>query len=417
MIAEILSIGNEVVDGSVVNTNASWLSQQLSHYGVEVRYHTAIPDDEALMLEAFGRAQGRASVVLGTGGLGPTVDDFTLEVAAKYFGRPMVRDQESFEKIQKVFKKLERLATPNQEKQAMVPEGSTVMINRGGTAPGVYYLKDGVHFAFFPGVPSEMKAMFRECFLPILLKIPDRGEQRVLKVLRCFGLPEGHLDQKLREEIEGRVGFLGGQLGFRVRFPTIDIRLYAFHADLQEAEKIVEQAAALVREKLGEFIFGEDEVTLAEVVGGLLKSQGKTLATAESCTGGFLANEITDVPGASDYFLEGVVTYSNEAKMDLLGVKKATLDNYGAVSSETALEMAKGIRQRAGADLGVSVTGIAGPSGGTEEKPAGTVHLAVDHVGGQWQKKYHFPFGRVWFKQVTSAAALDRVRRILRSLE
>jgi nicotinamide-nucleotide amidase len=213
--------------------------------------------------------------------------------------------------------------------------------------------------------------------------------------------------------LQGRDQLQGAQIGFRVRFPTIDIRLKAKNSDARIAQEVVDHAAQFILEKVGDNVFGEGEDTLEEVVGRLLKEQNLKIAVAESCTGGFLANLITNVPGASDYFLEGIVSYSNEAKMKSLGVQKNTLDSFGAVSSETALEMARGVRKISGADIGVSVTGIAGPTGGSVEKPVGTVHIAVVHPSGEWEKVFYFPFGRERFKQITAATALDRVRRLI----
>lgn len=413
MTAEIIAIGNEVVDGSILNTNAQWLSQRVSQLGLSVSYHTAIPDDESLMLQAFQTASQRSQWVLVTGGLGPTVDDFTLEVAAKFFDQELVTDPLALKKIRRRFSDLGRELTPNQEKQCRFPKGAAVLLNDLGTAPGAFYEHQGVGFTFFPGVPSEMETMFEKNFLPILQKHLGKGPRRHLKVLRCFGLTEGQMDQALQEDLTGRLGLMGAQLGFRVRFPTIDVRLSVTEKDEKKAQKQLAKAAEVVREKLGHVVFGEGEDRLEEVVGSLLKAQGQTLATAESCTGGLLANWITDVPGASNYFLEGVISYSNQSKLDLLGVSRETLKKHGAVSGPTALAMARGIRKRVGSDFGVSLTGIAGPSGGTVEKPVGTVNIAVVHPGGEWEHGYHFPFGRLLFKQVASAIALDRVRRLL----
>jgi nicotinamide-nucleotide amidase len=258
-----------------------------------------------------------------------------------------------------------------------------------------------------------MQGMFVEAFLPILDAVAGGGEVRVLKVLKCFGLTEGQMDDRLRADLEGRVTLRNAALGFRVRFPTIDIRLSAVGGDAAAARQNLQSAEQVVRERLGDYLFGEEEDTLEGVVGKELKARGLKLATAESCTGGLLASHITDIPGASEYFVEGVVSYADESKTALLGVKKATLQKYGAVSRETALEMARGIARRSGADFGVAITGIAGPGGGTPEKPVGTVHLAVVHPDGEWEHQYFFPFDRLRFKSLTVATALDRVRRIL----
>lgn len=413
MIAEIIAVGNEVVDGSLVNTNASWLAGRLSGLGLVVRWHSAVPDDEALIAEALRRASGRSQWVLVTGGLGPTVDDFTLEVAANFFGKPLMPDPLALKKIRQRFAQLGREITPNQEKQCLFPEGSAVLLNEKGTAAGAYFEHQGVGFAFFPGVPAEMESMFEKNFLPILTKRLGNVPRRYLKVLRCFGLTEGQMDQKLQGDLKGRLDFYGTQLGFRLRFPTIDIRLSYESGDPEKAQAVLEQAARAVRAKLGDFVFGEGDLELEEVVGNLLSEKKLTLATAESCTGGLMAHRITQVPGASNYFVEGMVTYANEAKMKELGVPEEILKASGAVSAETALAMARGIRRRSGSDFGIALTGIAGPAGGTAEKPVGTVHIAVAHPGGEWERRYYFPFGRRRFKQLAVAAALDRLRRIL----
>ena len=413
MKVEILAIGTEVVQGDVVNSNASWLSTQMIDKGFEVQFHSAVPDEENLMLDAMARAASRAQIVLVTGGLGPTVDDFTLEVAAKFFGRKLVQHAESLERLKTFFKAFNRTMTPNQEKQAMLPEGCTVLKNEVGTAPGVYYLYQNTHFGFFPGVPSEMKKMFSEAFWPLLEPYSTGQIKRYRRTLRCFGLPEGQLDHLVKGSRKQQAEFLGVELGFRVRFPEIDIRLQTSALKAQEAEDKLDEASDAILREVGEHIFGQDEANLNRVVADLLSEKSMSLAVAESCTGGLLASTITDVPGASEYFIEGLVTYSNEAKMDLLEVKSETLEKYGAVSREVALEMAHGVRKRAEATIGIGVTGIAGPTGGSQEKPVGSVHIAMVYPEGEWEGRYLFPWGRERFKQVVVATALDRIRRFL----
>lgn len=411
LIAEILAIGNEVVDGTITNSNAAWLSAALSELGLTVRYHTAIPDDEALMMDALERAQARAKWVLVTGGLGPTVDDFTLEVAAKYFKKKLIVHEPSIKAIRNFFKRLGREPTPNQEKQALLPKGAVVLSNKVGTAPGAYLKYKNTHFAFFPGVPAEMHPMFEKGLLPHLKKHITHLAGRQLKVLRCFGLPEGQLDYTLRKDLKGRLDLMGADLGFRVRFPLIELRLVARG---EKAAQAIKKASRLLRKRLGPYVFSEKtEESMAAVVGCLMKKQKKTLALAESCTGGLVSHWITQEPGASEYFLQGLVTYSNEAKKKLLGVSAKTLQKHGAVSKEVALEMAHGVRKSAKADYGISLTGIAGPSGGSKEKPVGTVHIALVSEGQEWQKCFHFPLGRTRFQQVAAATALDQLRRDL----
>lgn len=413
MAVEIIAIGNEVVDGSILNTNATWLAERLSEEGYEVLYHSAVPDEPTLMKDALGRALSRAQVVVVTGGLGPTVDDITMDVAADFFGVPLEPDLGALEKIQHFFSSTGRELTPNQERQAWLPRGSLALTNGRGTAPGAYRVHEGVHFVFFPGVPSEMELMFEQGFLPRLRTVLQPKTKRYLKVLRCFGLPEGKMDHRLREEVEKKLEALKVNLGFRVRFPTVDIRIWTQAQSAEEGNKRLDQGQREILIKLGKYIFGEGEDSLSEIVGSLLQKKQKTLAVAESCTGGLLASSITDVSGASEYFLEGVVTYSNESKQDILGVSAESLRKYGAVSSQVALEMARGIRKRASSDYSIAVTGIAGPTGGTPDKPVGTVHIAVIHPNGEWERKFVFPFGREGFKRVAVATGLDRVRRYL----
>lgn len=412
MIVEILATGNEVVEGDIVNSNASWLAQRMRERGCEVRFHTAVPDDEALIDEALRRAVARADLVLVTGGLGPTVDDLTLEVAARTFHRPLQVDEPSLKRIRDFFAALGRTLTPNQEKQAQLPQGSTTLLNDVGTAPGAYWREGETGLAFFPGVPKEMQRMFEKRFLPLIE--PYLGQEtRLRKVLRCFGMPEGQMDQLLRPLQNAEREIEGAKVGFRVRFPTLDVRLQVADLDAARAQRRLETATAKVKAALEAVVFGEDDLSLEEAVVQIFNDRRLKLAVAESCTGGLLASLITDVPGASLCFLEGAVTYSNQAKVKRLGVSEKTLEEHGAVSSEVALEMAQGIRRTSGADFGVGITGIAGPSGGSETKPVGTVHIAVAHPGGEWEQKFFFPFDRPRFKQITAAAALDRVRRIL----
>lgn len=426
MIAEIIAIGNEVVDGTIVNSNASWLAARLSELGLSVEFHTAVPDDAKLMHQSFATAASRAQVVLVTGGLGPTVDDITLKVAADFFGKELIQDEASLKKIRAYFERASREVTQNQEDQALMPQGAKPLPNENGTAPGAYYGytpenaaagEPSVHFGFFPGVPSEMKPMFGRVFLPLLQQAlgPQLAQapKRYLKVLRCFGLPEGKMDHQLRQKIQQKLTQLDIELGFRVRFPVIEVRLSCLQPSEAAAEKLLQTGRDLVAEKLGPHLFAEGDQALEAVVADLLKEHKKTLATAESCTGGLIAHLITELPGASEFFLEGVVSYSNESKRDLLGVSPKTLAKHGAVSAEVAAEMARGIQKRAGSDFAIAVTGIAGPDGGTADKPVGTVHVAVLHGQELWQRRFQFPFRRDLFKQVVAATALDRIRRIL----
>ncbi len=411
--AEIIAIGNEILDGRIVNSNAAYLSQQLIKQGISVIQHTAVADDETQMLQAFASAAVRAQLILVTGGLGPTADDFTLEVFAKFKKVSLQRDAVCEQHIKSYFTKLGRVPSQNQLDQALIPEGATVLTNIVGTAPGVYAEFNGVHFFFFPGVPQEMQTMFKAQALPLIIKIFPEREAYAEIILRCFGTPEGTLDHLIREELQNRVELQGVSLAFQVKLPDILIKLSTSEKSLNLAEQKVNKAVEKLTEKIGNYIYATGETDLAMVVGDLLKQQTKTLAVAESCTGGYLANWITNVPGASLYFLEGAVTYANEAKITRLNVDPEVLATEGAVSEAVARQMAEGIRKNLQTDFGFGITGIAGPGGGTADKPQGTVYVALASEKTTWCKRFQLPFPRETFKKMVAAVALDRLRRTL----
>ena len=410
---EIIAIGNEVLVGDVINSNAATLSQALTQLGYQINYHTTLGDDEATMLQAFRLATKRAQLVMVTGGLGPTSDDFTLEVFAQFLKVPLQRDLKIAKKIERFFKKSGRAFTPNQLKQADFPKGSIVLQNPLGTAPGIYRAYQRTHFFFLPGVPAEMSEMFSKQVLPILKKkMPVRQKVRT-KVLRCFGIPEGALDYALKTELMERVKLLEARLAFQVKFPDILLKISSSGSSENEVKRKLKTAKARILEKVGNYVYGEGEPDLAVVVGKRLKQSGKTLAVAESCTGGYLSDWLTNQPGASDFFLEGLTCYANSSKISRCCVQSSILVEQGAVSREVAIQMASGIRRQVGADFGIGITGIAGPSGGTAAKPVGTVHVAIASRDEVWDKKFVLPFGRKAFKKVVAAIALDKLRKML----
>jgi nicotinamide-nucleotide amidase len=306
--------------------------------------------------------------------------------------------------------------TPNQEKQAMIPEGAEIFHNPVGSAPGVRCEYQGAQYFFMPGVPKETKEIFHQSVLPWLLKNRQPPVFFRSKVLRCFGAEEAKLDHLISPLLKDRVRVKDAQIAFRVSFPEILIKVTTDSSLEAQAEEQLQGALDPLREAVAPYLYGEGEEKLESVVGRLLLGRKMTLATAESCTGGLIASRITNVPGASDYFLGGIVAYSNEWKRELLGVKEETLKNFGAVSGETAREMAEGVRSRMKADIGVSVTGIAGPTGGSEEKPVGTVHIGLATPKGTEEKKFYFPLDRERFKLLVSSVVLNWVRKYLLSL-
>ena len=374
--AEIVAIGSEMLLGELVDTNSAWISQRLAALGVGIYRHTTVGDNKDRIVTAIKEAAARSDLVLTTGGLGPTSDDLTNECLALVAGRKMVEYPEARKHVDEMFRRFGRKPTPSNYKQVLFPEGSELIPNPRGTAMGALLEIDDALVATFPGVPMEMKGMFEETVEP-LIKSRSQGSI-VSRTLWFTGIGESDLAERVQDFLDASdptVAPLAGQGKVRLRVTTRA-------ATPEDAEKKIEPVAEEILSRLGEFYFGEDDETLESSVGQLLKDRGATLALAESCTGGLLAKRLTDAPGSSAYFTEGLVTYSNEAKERLLGVTQETLMEYGAVSEAVAKEMAEGVRKVSGSDYGLSVTGVAGPGGGTEEKPVGLVWLGLADADG-----------------------------------
>jgi nicotinamide-nucleotide amidase len=411
MKAEILTIGDELLRGEIVDTNKSFLSDRLLRFDVETRFHSSVCDDPADMTDAFRRAAGRADVVLVSGGLGPTRDDITLEVLAKSFERGLRLHEPSLAAIRSFFARLGREMSPSNEKQALLPEGAEVLPNPVGTAPGCMLEVERCVFFCLPGVPRELVRMMDEEVLPRLaarLRPAGAGVMRAT-LLRTFGMGESTLEDELKELAREE----GVSLGFRTAFPDNYLRPVARAATEAEAEDRLARVCEAIRARLGPLVYGQGDETMELALGRLLVERKQSLAVAESCTGGLLAQRISSVPGASRYFRGGVVAYANEAKRDLLGVPEALLAAHGAVSATVARAMAEGVRARLGADLAVSTTGISGPDGGTPEKPVGLVFVGFADARGSEAYEFLFPFDRERHRLVTSQVALDWVRRAL----
>jgi nicotinamide-nucleotide amidase len=407
VIAEVLTIGDELLRGEIVDSNKAFLSDRLLSLDVQTHWHASVRDDPADMTDAFRRAAERADVVLVSGGLGPTRDDLTSAVLAESFGKELLRDEEAFEGIRAFFRAVGREMTPNNATQADFPEGAEVLANPIGTAPGFMLPVAGTVFFCLPGVPREMMRMVDEQVLPRLGQRTGGGQVVRARLLRTFGTGESMLDDQL-EDIAASDDVA---LGFRTAFPDNYLRPVARAATAEEAEAKLDRVCAQIRERLGVIIYGEGEETLPAVVGRLLREKGETLAVAESCTGGLIAESVTEVAGASECFRGGIVAYANEAKQALLGVPEAVLAQHGAVSEQTARAMAEGVRERFGSSYGLATTGISGPGGGSEEKPVGLVYLALAQAGGTHVEHFVFPLDRQRHRQLTSHAALDWVRR------
>ncbi len=374
MKAEIISIGTELLLGDVVNSNASFLGRELASMGIDLYFITCVGDNPARLEETLQRAVSRSDVVITTGGLGPTSDDITREVIARTFERSLERDEQAEGMIRDFFARRDREMPEENLKQASLPQGATPLFNETGTAPGFLLEVEGRKIFALPGVPPEMKMMFRKRVRPKLLEEQAGREIIHSRVLRIFGLGESEVENRLREIIASQSNPTVAPLAGR---GEVQVRITCKEENKELAlEKIAEVARGIMA-ILGNFIYGEDEDTLEAVMSILLSQGGWTLGVAESCTGGLVGSRITDVPGASEFFRGSIVAYNDELKRDLLGVSSETLEKHGAVSEETALEMARGARKICQSDIGVALTGVAGPGGGTPQKPVGTVSFAL----------------------------------------
>ncbi len=405
----ILSTGDELTTGRVVDTNSAYIADRLYALGLDVVAILKVGDTKERLLWALKHGLSLADLVIGTGGLGPTTDDLTTETVAEYFGRRLVRDEEVAAGLKRRFEARGLPWTENNLKQALFPEGAAIVPNPAGTAPGFRVeTAEKKTLIWLSGVPREMEAMMRETVLAWVAQASG-GEQVSSATFKIHGLTESKLDDILRPVLlppEAR-------LSFRAHYPELTLRLTLRGG--KETEKTFTELAARIRDLIGPHVYGEGDVTLEEIVGKLLLDKGWTLAVAESITGGAIGQRITSVAGSSAYFKSSIVSYSNEAKIHFLGVNKSTLERHGAVSRETAIEMAEGALREAEADIALSATGIAGPTGGSAEKPVGTVWMAVAHLGGSEARLFRFSGDRERVIHGASQAALNYLRVTLLS--
>jgi nicotinamide-nucleotide amidase len=413
--AAILSTGDELTTGRTLDTNANFIADKLVAAGLDVTAIIVVGDYPERITWAWHAALRQADVIVSTGGLGPTADDLTTETVGAITGRRLVLDQEVADRIRKMFEAMGRVMPENNLKQAQFPEGAVIIPNALGTAPGFrldLQTEHGRrHLIVLPGVPREMKPMIEEQVLPWLQQARGSNEVYLSHIFQTFGISESALD----ELVAGCVAPEEGRIAFRAAFPQISVRL-TVHGEPALAPQRLEHLAARLRERIGTYAYGEGDTTMEATVGALLKERGLTVALAESCSGGLVGHRLTNVPGSSAYVKGGIVAYSNAMKQQSLGVRAETLAAHGAVSEETASEMAVGVRRSLGSDLGLAVTGIAGPDGGTPDKPVGTVCFALAAVDVVHHRRYQLWGNREWVKLLSSQVALDWVRRYLLGL-
>jgi nicotinamide-nucleotide amidase len=411
MTCVVLSIGTELTRGEIVNANAAWLAAELTAIGFEVDEHAVVDDDRDRIVETLRRLATRARVVVATGGLGPTTDDLTTVAVASALGVPLVRDEGALDHIRRRLEKAGRALTALNAKQADFPEGAAILPNPVGTACGFEVRAAECVLYFMPGVPSEMRRMFEE---QVVKRVRPLAPNNLFQSrLRTIGLPESVVGEKLAGV---EAAYPGTTIGYRAHFPEIEVKVLARAASHGAARELCDKATVEVRARLGAYVYGEAEDTFPGVVGRALRSRNWTLAIAESCTGGLVGHMLTREPGASDFLLLDAVTYANSAKSLVLGVDEEMLRWHGAVSQEVAGAMAQGAKRVSGADLALALTGVAGPSGGTETKPVGTVHIALARPDGTTDVQHRlFAGDRTRIQTLASYAGLAMVRDLCAS--
>jgi nicotinamide-nucleotide amidase len=402
MTVAVLSTGTELTRGELVNTNATWLADALTELGFTVTELATVGDERDALRTTLVRLGAAHEVIVCTGGLGPTTDDLTTSVVAEVLGVGLVRDPGSLEAIRMLLERAGRQMAASNEKQADFPQGAAILPNLRGTAPGFSVTLGRAAAFFLPGVPSEMRAMFEAAVVPHLRALARTPTFQIR--LKTFGLPESEINDRL----QGIEAVTGITLGYRATLPEIEVKVLATGGRARERAT---SAAADVRARLGDAVYGEGATTFPEAVLTLLEKRSATIALAESCTGGLVAELLTSVPGASKTFLGGVVSYANSAKIALLGVSPDLLGTHGAVSAEVARAMAEGARARFGATIALGITGVAGPDGGTPEKPVGLVHFAVATPGGVTTKEAHYRGSRIDIQRRAAFTGLALVRK------
>ena len=411
MQAEVITIGDEILIGQIVDTNSAWIAEQLNLNGIKLHEITSISDDEEHIYHALDSIHSKTSLVLMTGGLGPTRDDITKTTLAKYFKTELAFHQPTFEYIKELFARFNLEVTETNRQQAFLPESCTIIPNKNGTAPAMWFERDGIVYVSMPGVPYEMKGLMENEVLP-RLKQYFRTPNIIHKTVLTQGIGESFLADKIKEWEDSLITE-EIKLAYLPSPGRVRLRLSISGESEEELSRRVNKKVKELQELIPQHIYGYDKELMEEIVGRLLKDKGMTLATAESCTGGMIAQKITSIPGSSAYYIGSLVTYSYQSKVDLLGVKQKTLDDHGAVSEQTVIEMVCAVKERFNTDYALSTSGIAGPAGGTPEKPVGTVWIAVAGPNGVKAKKFLFGDNRERNTKRSTIAALEMLRKEL----
>jgi len=404
--ASIITIGDEILIGQIINTNSAWIAQKLTSYGIIVDKQVSISDKKEVIFKTIRTELDRCDIVITTGGLGPTSDDNTKAVICDIFNDTLRFDQPSYENIEFLFQVRNRTITERNKQQAMVPSRSIALKNQNGTAPGILYIENDKLFLALPGVPAEMKGIIENSFEPYLLNYLSThpGEFVLYKTINTAGIFESNLADLIGDPSD----FLDKDttIAFLPNYRGVRLRIGAFKKSYEEAKQTIDKATDYLYQKVGNYIISEGELNLPEILFDLLRQKNKTLSIAESCTGGYLGKEITEISGISQYFMGGFITYSNESKINLLNVNKETIEKYGAVSNQIACEMAQNVRRFFNTDFGISITGIAGPTGGSPDKPVGTVYIGIADNDGVDAFEYHFGENRAINRERAVASAI-----------
>ena len=407
MDAEIIAVGSELLTPYRLDTNSLYLTEKLNALGIEVRFKTVVGDDRERLARVLRAALDRSNLIILTGGLGPTEDDVNREVVAEALARPLREVAAVRKSLEERFARLGRAMSPNNARQALVPEGAEWLENKKGTAPGLWIEEDGVHILLLPGPPHELEAMFESACLPRLARL-STGERLLSRVYKVVGLPESEVDQRIAPIYTAYTDVTTTILAVA---GAIEIHLRARAAHEDEAEALLTELGDKIELALGDHVFSTRGESLEQIVAMYLNMKQKSVAVAESCTGGLLSERLTRVPGSSGYFLGGVVCYSNDLRTKLAGVPPALLETHGAVSKPVAQALAEGIRNRSGANIGIGITGVAGPSGGTPEKPVGLVYISLADERGTQVREFRFPGDRERIRHWATQAALELIRR------
>lgn len=412
MKAEIITVGTEILLGDILNTNCRYLSRELAAMGIEMYYQITVGDNEERLLKTLKASLNRSDIVICTGGLGPTEDDITKEVCAKYFGYELELHKPSLDAMIERFKHMNRVPTKNNEKQAYFPKEAYILKNDNGTAPGCIMEKEGKMIVVLPGPPREMEAMFENYVKPYLSKLTNDVIES--EVLRIIGVGESKVENDILDIIDSQTN---PTIATYAKGYECTLRITAKAKSVEEAKELIKPMSDEMKRRFGQSLYATGETSIEEVVSKMLVENNLKIAVAESCTGGMVSASLINYPGISSVFMEGCVTYSNEAKMKSLGVKKETLDVYGAVSDKCAKEMACGVAARYNTNIGIATTGIAGPDGGTDEKPVGLVYFGIYINGKVISKKYVFNGDRQGVRERATRTILNDLRLELLNIE